>query len=836
MAAQQALLVFDYVHFCSFLIVSIQVLLLFGFISFDLQYLRCPIRTPREYESPPTAAARRSARAQVRHGRAARRNPERDLADRASRRAAAGRIGPAHALPRWRAGARFHGGEPGPHAARNARCRRQGAHRARRGQPGAAQLLADPEHRHHHRGHRQGAAAPPGPARDHQQPERGRHPEQQPRVRGDRGGGGGGGARPGARGGGGGGGGGGRGGGGDGGGGGGGLHPPVQGGHRAHRHLGHRDRRLAARLRLPRGEGGADHHRARARGLAGRRPQQVQPPGQGATGHARPDRPPVHRRPAARAFSRAAAGRRGALHRRRLDDGPILARHDLPARPRPRHLQFPQHRLRRTRPHRGPGPIGAAPALPPARLGGGGGEVGRTQRAPARAALARAGIAANAVRAVGIANQRETTVLWNRKTGQPVHHAIVWQDRRAEPACAQLREQGHAGAIQAETGLLIDAYFSGSKLQWLLDHVPGAREAAERGELAFGTVDSWLIWKLTHGQRHLTDVSNAARTMLLNVHTNQWDDDLLALLRIPRALMPEVLPSSADFGDTAADLLGHGIRIGGVAGDQQSALFGQACFTAGMAKNTYGKGCLMLMHLGARFQTSDNGLLTTSAAQLAPKPGAGSGQAEPALAQRAYAVEGSVFIGGAVVQWLRDGLRAITSSAGIEALAHSVPDAGGVMMVPAFTGLGAPYWKPEARGSITGLTRGSTLAHIARAALESIAYQSAALLQAMGRDAVAAGGAPVSELRVDGGACINDLLMQFQADLLGIPVLRPAVIETTALGAAYLAGLSSGLYHSTDELAQLWRAERRFEPRLDRARAQELMAHWEHAVRKATAR
>ncbi|MCW5263258.1 glycerol kinase [Verminephrobacter eiseniae] len=463
-------------------------------------------------------------------------------------------------------------------------------------------------------------------------------------------------------------------------------------------------------------------------------------------------------------------------------------------------------------------------------------EIWRTQLATARAALAKAGIAANAVRAVGIANQRETTVLWNRKTGQPVHHAIVWQDRRAEPACAQLREQGHAGAIQAKTGLLIDAYFSGSKLQWLLDHVPGAREAAERGELAFGTVDSWLIWKLTHGQRHLTDVSNAARTMLLNVHTNQWDDDLLALLRIPRALMPEVLPSSADFGDTAADLLGHGIRIGGVAGDQQSALFGQACFTAGMAKNTYGTGCFMLMHLGARFQTSDNGLLTTSAAQLAPKPGAGSGEAEPALAQRAYAMEGSVFIGGAVVQWLRDGLRAITSSAGIEALAHSVPDAGGVMMVPAFTGLGAPYWKPEARGSITGLTRGSTLAHIARAALESIAYQSAALLQAMGRDAVAAGGAPVSELRVDGGACINDLLMQFQADLLGIPVLRPAVIETTALGAAYLAGLSSGLYHSTDELAQLWRAERRFEPRLDRARAQELMAHWEHAVRQATAR
>ena len=446
-------------------------------------------------------------------------------------------------------------------------------------------------------------------------------------------------------------------------------------------------------------------------------------------------------------------------------------------------------------------------------------EIWRTQLATARDALAKVGIAARDIRAVGITNQRETTVLWNRKTGQPVHHAIVWQDRRAEPACAQLRSQGHAATIQAKTGLLVDAYFSGTKLQWMLDHVPGARDAAERGELAFGTVDSWLMWKLTHGQVHVTDVSNAARTMLFNVHTNQWDDELLALLRIPKALLPEVLPSSSHFGDIAADLLGHPIRIGGVAGDQQSALFGQACFTAGMAKNTYGTGCFMLMHTGQNFQTSRNGLLTTSAAQAGKQP--------------EFALEGSVFVGGAVVQWLRDGLKAIQGSAQVQALAESVPDAGGVVLVPAFTGLGAPYWQPDCRGSIVGLTRGTTMAHIARAALESIAFQSASLLQAMSRDAVASGGVPVAELRVDGGACVNDLLMQFQADLLGIPVVRPAVVETTALGAAYLAGLASGVYADQDELATLWQAERRFMPTLAREQAQALMARWEHAVAQA---
>ena len=445
-------------------------------------------------------------------------------------------------------------------------------------------------------------------------------------------------------------------------------------------------------------------------------------------------------------------------------------------------------------------------------------EIWRTQLATARAALTKAGITAREVRALGITNQRETTMLWNRKTGLPIHNAIVWQDRRAEPDCVELRARGLAPAIQAKTGLLVDAYFSGTKLKWLLDHVPGARQQADNGELAFGTIDSWLIWQLTQGRVHSTDVSNASRTMLFNVHSNQWDAELLQALDIPAKLLPSVRPSSALYGEVSADLLGAAIPIGGVAGDQQSALFGQACFKPGMVKNTYGTGCFMLMHTGHHFQTSTNGLITTSAAQTTAQP--------------EFAMEGSVFVGGAVVQWLRDGLHAITSSAEVQALAESVPDADGVMVVPAFTGLGAPYWKPDARGSITGLSRGSTLAHIARAALESIAFQSAALLQAMSRDAVQAGGLAVAELRVDGGACVNDLLMQFQADLLGIPVLRPAVTETTALGAAYLAGLSTGVYQSTNELARLWQAERRFEPTLAPSRAAELMARWEHAVRQ----
>jgi glycerol kinase len=443
-------------------------------------------------------------------------------------------------------------------------------------------------------------------------------------------------------------------------------------------------------------------------------------------------------------------------------------------------------------------------------------KIWRLQLATAREALVQAGITAQQLKAIGITNQRETTLVWNRLTGQPIHHAIVWQDRRGEPLCAELRGRGLAEGIRAKTGLLVDAYFSAPKIRWLLDTVPGARAQAENGELAFGTMDSWLIWQLTEGRVHATDVSNASRTMLFNVHSNQWDTELLAALDIPAGLMPRVQASASHFGEASAALLGHAVPIGGVAGDQQSALFGQACFNAGMAKNTYGTGCFMLMHTGTIFQTSANGLITTSAAQASSQP--------------AYALEGSVFVGGAVVQWLRDGLQAIESSAQVQALAMSVPDSGGVMVVPAFTGLGAPYWKPEARGSITGLTRGSTLAHIARAALESIAFQSAALLQAMARDAASAGTAPLQELRVDGGACVNDLLMQFQADLLGIPVLRPAVTETTALGAAFLAGLSTGVYANTAELSALWRAERRFIPTMARAQAQALMQQWEHAV------
>ncbi|QTN23376.1 glycerol kinase GlpK [Rhizobacter sp. AJA081-3] len=448
-------------------------------------------------------------------------------------------------------------------------------------------------------------------------------------------------------------------------------------------------------------------------------------------------------------------------------------------------------------------------------------EIWATQLATAQEALAKAKLTAADIASIGITNQRETTLVWNRRTGEPVYNAIVWQDRRAEPTCAALRARALEETFRRKTGLILDAYFSGTKLKWILDNVAGARAAALAGELAFGTVDSWLMWQLTGGAVHATDVSNASRTLMLNVHANTWDDELLKLLDVPVEVLPAVWPSSHVYGHTRADLLGASLPIGGVAGDQQSALFGQACFKAGLAKNTYGTGCFMLMHTGSQFQTSANGLITTSAAQPGTTP--------------EFALEGSVFIGGAVVQWLRDGLRAIEGSGAVQQLAQSVPDAGGVMFVPAFTGLGAPYWKPEARGAIVGLTRGSTVAHIARAALESIAFQSAALLTAMSRDAVASGGAPVAELRVDGGACVNDLLMQFQADLLGIPVVRPQVIETTALGAAYLAGLSSGVYRNLDELSAQWQVERRFHPTLPRERAQERMAQWERAVRQSVA-
>ena len=445
-------------------------------------------------------------------------------------------------------------------------------------------------------------------------------------------------------------------------------------------------------------------------------------------------------------------------------------------------------------------------------------EIWSSQLATAREALSKAGLTATDIAALGITNQRETTLVWDRRTGEPLCNAIVWQDRRTEPACAALRDRGLEPDVRRRTGLVIDAYFSGTKLKWILDNVPGARAAANQGKLAFGTVDCWLLWQLTGGTVHATDVSNASRTLLFNIHTNQWDDELLAMLDIPRQVLPEVHASSHVYGHTSAGLLGAPIAIGGMAGDQQSALFGQACFSSGLAKNTYGTGCFMLMHTGNHCRDSDNGLIATSAAQIDATP--------------QYALEGSVFIGGAVVQWLRDGLQAIRGSDAVQSLAESVPDSGGVIFVPAFTGLGAPYWKPDARGAILGLSRGTTVAHIARAALESIAFQSAALLQAMGRDLAGSGG--VTELRVDGGACVNDLLMQFQADLLGIPVVRPKVIETTALGAAYLAGLSCGIYHGLDELAAHWQADRTFHPTLARERAGELMQRWEHAVAQTT--
>ena len=448
-------------------------------------------------------------------------------------------------------------------------------------------------------------------------------------------------------------------------------------------------------------------------------------------------------------------------------------------------------------------------------------EIWQTQLATARQALARAGITAAQLAGIGITNQRETTVVWDRRSGRALHPAIVWQDRRGEPLCAQLRDHGHAAMIRERTGLVVDSYFSATKLRWLLDHVPGAHIAAARGELAFGTIDSWLMWKLSDGRVHATDVSNASRTMLYDIRHRGWDPELLGLLHVPDSVLPAVHPSSHVFGEASAQWLGAAVPIAGVAGDQQAALFGQACFRAGLAKNTYGTGCFMLMHTGDRLEASTHGLVSTAAAQPDTRA--------------AYALEGSVFIGGAVVQWLRDGLRAIRSSAEVQALAESVPDSGGVMFVPAFTGLGAPYWQADARGAIVGLTRGSTVAHIARAALESIAFQSTALLDAMAADARAAGGSAPTELRVDGGACVNDLLMQLQADLLGIPVVRPRVTETTALGAACLAGLATGVWRGTDELSALWAEERRFLPSLSREQARARMQAWAHAVRQATA-
>jgi glycerol kinase len=441
-------------------------------------------------------------------------------------------------------------------------------------------------------------------------------------------------------------------------------------------------------------------------------------------------------------------------------------------------------------------------------------EIFATQRDVAREAVRKSGISAKDVLCIGITNQRETTLLWDRQTGEPLHHAIVWQDRRTTEICARLKAAGAEEEIRARTGLVIDPYFSGTKLAWLLDTIPGARGRAERGELAFGTVDAWLVWQLTGNRTHVTDVSNASRTLLFNIHTGDWDEELLRLLGVPRAILPDVHPSAHAFGVVPAGVFGEPLVIGGMAGDQQAAMFGQACHTSGMAKNTYGTGCFMLLHTGETPVRSAHGLVTTACAQVRGKE---------------YALEGSVFIAGAVVQWLRDELKFFSSSHEIERLAAEVLDSGDVFVVPAFTGLGAPYWDPQARGAIVGLTRGSSRAHIARAALESIAYQSAEVLEAMQKDA----GRALSELRVDGGAAANDLLMQFQADLLGVPVLRPRTLETTALGAAYLAGLTVNLWKSREEVASHWRLERRFEPRLDPSRRQSLMERWREAVSRA---
>ena len=426
------------------------------------------------------------------------------------------------------------------------------------------------------------------------------------------------------------------------------------------------------------------------------------------------------------------------------------------------------------------------------------------------------GVAASDVAAIGVTNQRETTVLWDRATGEPVANAIVWQDRRNAAYCEQLVGQGKADLIQQKTGLVLDAYFSATKLKWLLDNVAGARARAERGELAFGTIDSWLIYKMSGA--HLTDTSNAARTMLFNIHTLQWDTDLLALLDIPASLLPDVVPSSGVAAHTHVDLLGISVPIAGIAGDQQAATFGQVCLKPGMAKNTYGTGCFMLMNVGKRPLPSKNRLLTTVGWSL----GAGSDKTD-------YLLEGSAFIAGAAVQWMRDGLGIIRDSSEVEALATSVPDSGGLVFVPAFAGLGAPYWDPYARGTLIGITRGTGKAHIARAALEGVAYQNVDVLSAMQDDA----GIALSELRVDGGAARNDMLMQFQADILNVPVVRPVVTETTALGAAYLAGLAVGFWASQEEIAAQWQVGRRFEPAMAADERLSRLHKWQRAVERS---
>jgi glycerol kinase len=442
-------------------------------------------------------------------------------------------------------------------------------------------------------------------------------------------------------------------------------------------------------------------------------------------------------------------------------------------------------------------------------------EIWATQLGTAREALAKAGLSARDIAAIGITNQRETTVVWDRKTGEPVCNAIVWQDRRTATACDKLKARGLAPMIRKKTGLVLDAYFSATKLQWILQNVAGVKERAKRGELAFGTIDSWLVWNLTQGRAHVTDASNASRTMLLDLKSADWDSELLKLFGIPRSLLPEVRASSEVYGETS--VFGAPVPIAGIAGDQQAALFGQACTQPGMVKNTYGTGCFMLMHTGAKPVPSKNQLLTTIAWRLGKRV--------------EYALEGSIFIAGAVVQWLRDGLGIIKTSAEIEALASEVKDCGGVYLVPAFAGLGAPHWDQYARGVITGLTRGSTRAHIARAALEGIAFQVTDVLRAMEADA----GIKLRELRVDGGASTNNLLMQFQSDMLGVPVVRPKITETTALGAAFLAGLATGFWKDEKQIAAQWREGRRFKPTMNAADRKPHLKGWSKALERAKA-
>jgi glycerol kinase len=443
------------------------------------------------------------------------------------------------------------------------------------------------------------------------------------------------------------------------------------------------------------------------------------------------------------------------------------------------------------------------------------GEIWATQISVATEALGRAHLRPRDIAAIGITNQRETTVVWDRETGVPVCHAIVWQDRRTAEFCDRLKRDGHENLVRERTGLVIDAYFSGSKVAWILDNVPGARAKADAGKLAFGTIDSWLVWQLTSDQTHVTDVTNASRTMLFNINTLKWDEDLLKLLGVPASMLPKVCPSSEIYGRVSTTLGVGGIPIAGIAGDQQAALFGQMCISPGLTKNTYGTGCFLLQNTGERPVVSRNRLLSTVAWQLGGKTN--------------YALEGSVFIGGAVVQWLRDGLGLIQKSSDVGALASSVADNGGVYLVPAFAGLGAPHWDPYARGTIVGITRGTTAGHIARAAVESIAFQVADLLDAVRDDAKI----DLRELRVDGGAAANDGLLQFQADLLGVAVVRPKITETTALGAAYLAGLAVGFWDSTDTLAHHWQVDRRFEPAMPMSQAAARRAEWREALNRS---